>query len=182
LSDLMKYAVPLLAGANVSGRFSLELDQWRLPLDEPETGSGSGRLLIHRIEVEPGPLAYRLGEVLANPPTIELARETTVPFSLADGRIHHRDLKFTLRNVTLRSQGSVGLDQTLDLLVEVELPEIGGDRPLLQALRKVSIPIGGTLEHPTIDRTALQQTGRDAVRGILEGLLRKGMQRTPKQP
>lgn len=171
--DLLKYALPLLAESNVSGQFSLELDGWRVPFAAPEKATGSGRLMIHAIDVEPGPMVHRLAEVFQYPATIQLARDATVPFGMADGRISHQDLTFTLRNLTLRTQGSVGLDQTLDVVADVELPQLSANRPLLQSLRKVSIPIHGTLDRPAVDAVALQQSGLGMVREALDGLLRR---------
>ncbi len=177
-SGLLKYALPVLADANVWGQLSLELDSWRMPLASPEKAVGSGRLVIHRLEVEPGPLIRQLADVLGNSTSFRLAQDATVPFSMADGRIHHRDLQFTLCNLTLRTHGSVGVDQTLDLVAEVEFPHdaISG-LPLFDAMKKLSIPVRGTLDRPELDRTALRESNKDLLRNALDGLLRRRTER-----
>ena len=46
--DLLKYAAPVLAGVSeTSGRLSLDLDEWRIPLAAPQQARGSGRLTVH---------------------------------------------------------------------------------------------------------------------------------------
>jgi len=182
-SGLLKYAMPVIADARVSGQISLELDGWRVPLAAPEKATGSGRLVIHHLDVQPGPLAVQLGEALRSSTAIRLAEEAVVPISMAEGRIYHRDLKFTLRNLLLVTRGSVGLDHTLDIVAEVELPrEPGKNRPVLGAIQKLSIPIRGTLEQPLIDRTALRDMGKDMIRDAIEGLLRRRLERTNQAP
>jgi hypothetical protein len=177
-SELLQYALPVLAEAHVSGQLSLEVDSWRVPLLTPKNCTGSGRLVIHRLEVEPGPLVRQLGEALGNSTPLRLVQDTTVPVSMADGRIHHRDLQFTLRNLTLRTRGSVGVDQTLDLVAEVEFPrDVVGNLPLLDAVWKLSIPIGGRLDRPEIDQAALRESGKELLRDALDGLLRRRMER-----
>jgi hypothetical protein len=74
----------------------------------------------------------------ANAPTrIRLADEAQVLFRLENGRIHHEGMEFGLpelsRELLIRTSGSVGLDESLDLIVE--LPRI---RTLLREL------VGGT--------------------------------------
>ena len=41
---------------------------------------------------------------------------------MADGRAAHRDLAFHLGEVVVATHGSVGLDQSLDMLADISLP------------------------------------------------------------
>jgi translocation and assembly module TamB len=176
---LLKYAMPVLAEANLSGEFSLDVDGWRVPLFAPEKASGSGRLVIDRLDVEPGLLMRQLSQSFGHPEAIRLAQAMAVPVSMADGRIHHRDLKFTLGNVTVTSRGSVGVDQTLALVAEVELPRSAATNlPLFDAVQRLSIPIGGTLDHPAVDREGLRASGKDLFRDAIDGLMRRGLKRS----
>jgi len=173
-ADLLKYLLPVVAEASeVSGRFSLEIDGWRIPLDEFGRGEGSGRLVIHHLDVAQSALVQRLGEALGLAPTVRLAETSTVPFRMADGRLHHRDLRFGLRNLTVCTRGSVGLDQSLDLVAEIGVPNgLLGNGPLAGALKNMALPIRGTLGRPQIDLAALGITGQEALRGTLGELLK----------
>jgi hypothetical protein len=174
-SDVLQYAMPVLAEANIAGQISLQIDGWRLPLETPEKSTGKGRLVIHQLDVEAGPLARTLGELLGNRAPLRLAQDTTVPFSMADGRIYHQDLRFGLQGVALCTRGSVGVsDQSLDVVAEVEFPrDPSKSRPLLDAVQKLSIPIRGTLTQPMLDRAGLRDSGKQMLRDALDGLLRR---------
>ncbi len=187
--DVLKYAAPALSGATMArGEFSIELDRWRLPLDQPQAGEMGGRFNIHRIEVGPGPM---LESILATvrllmmkdpatadaaadvPLSFELARDSVVQFEMQDGRVYHEGFELGLGNFRLRTHGSVGLDQTIDIVAEIELPgDALTDRPFLQALasKTIVLPIGGTFEEPQIDAQALGRSSLDAVLGALDAL------------
>ncbi len=187
--DVLKYAAPALSGATMArGEFSIDLDQWRLPLDRPQDGEMGGRFNIHRIEVGPGPVlesilatirllikdenASRLADTSGSM-TIELARDSVVHFEMRDGRVYHHGFELGIGNLRLRTHGSVGLDQTIDIVAEIELPgDALTDRPFLQALAShtIVLPIGGTFAEPRIDAAALGQSSLQAVMGALDAL------------
>ncbi len=108
----------------------------------------------------------------------------SVPFQVADRRVHHQHLLFVADNMQIYMSGSVGFDQSLSLLAQVPVPDewLAG-QPHLAALRgqSIQIPITGTLNRPQVDERALQRlaadTARRATGQILENELRKGLQR-----
>lgn len=157
-AELLKYVLPVMADAPaVSGQFSLEVDPWQVPLERPTAATGSGRLVLHRVDVAPGALAAALAEVLRLPPGLRIAEESVVPFRLVDGRFHHQDLQFSLPGLKVCTRGSVGLDQSLDLTAEM-----GFEGKLLgsqagQAKRTLAIRVGGTLSRPKIDFPSVGQ-------------------------
>lgn len=91
------------------------------------------------------------------PQSIRLADESVISFCVQDARVEHRDLAFGLPDVSpelvIRTQGSVGMDGSLDLLAELPLsgPWLG-DGPLGRSLRNQVLPvkIAGTLQAPQI--------------------------------
>lgn len=176
-NDLLQYIAPVLAEAtDVSGEFSIELDDWRLPLSDLPQGEGSGRLVIHSIDAGPGPLVRRLAALLSLPPSVRLADHSTVRFTMADGRVHHRELEFGVRNLTVRTSGSVGLDQSLDLVAEVPLPagRLGNTRlPDFLTGQAIKLPIRGTLSQPEIDPLALGTSNAPLLLETLEEWLRQ---------
>jgi hypothetical protein len=141
---LQLIAPALSESTEVQGQVSLAVEKLLVPLAGPQRAEGSGRLVLHSVEAMPRSpwLAQVLGILQAalgaNAPTrIRLADEAQVLFRLEDGRIHHEGMEFGLpelsRELLIRTSGSVGLDESLDLIVE--LPRI---RTLLREL------VGGT--------------------------------------
>ena len=174
--DLLKYIAPVLAGvADTSGEFTIELERCHLPAANPAQGEGSGRLVIHAIDVGPGPLVRRLAPMLQLQPSIRLADNSVVEFTMAGGRVHHQGLVFGVGQLNVRTSGSVGLDESLDLIAEIPIPAgLLGETPLAGVLRDrtVKLPIRGTLDRPQIDPAALGTSNADLLLGTLQQLLR----------
>jgi hypothetical protein len=182
----LQYIAPPLAGvATAEGTFSIEMEQCRIPLDAPEKGDLSGRMTVHAVSIGPGPLIRELATALGFGRTAQLSRESTVPFRMVDGRVYHRDLQLVFPEVTMKTYGSVGLDQSLALIVEMPIPDRWrtGNPALDSVVRNQSLrlPIGGSLLEPAIDRRELErQAGQfmqGAVRNVLENQLNQQLQR-----
>ena len=53
----LQYIVPALAGiATAEGRFSIELEGCRIPIDAPARGELAGRMIVHSVQIGPGHL------------------------------------------------------------------------------------------------------------------------------
>ena len=93
-SDLLKYVLPVLSETtDISGQFSFALDGWKVPLDDPAQGTGSGQFIIHRMDASSLMLQH-LSEALHIPTSVRLAEESVVQFKMAHGRVEHRGLTF----------------------------------------------------------------------------------------
>jgi translocation and assembly module TamB len=193
VSDLMlKYIAPVLADATRSdGLFSMDLSAARVPLADGQQADVAGTLEIHTMDVLPGPsteqwaglaqtvenlLKNRNPQALVNRPSRKLLeiRDCAVPFRLIGGRVYHEGLEFHVGDVVVRSQGSVGLDQTLDLTVTIPIPEQWvADLPWLAGLlgQDVTIPVRGTLSRPAVDASAVTMLSTQLLRGIAGGAL-----------
>ena len=61
------------------------------------------------------------------PDAITVAQDVSVQFMVKNGRLHHSGLAFILphgeKSIDIVSSGSVGLDETLDLTLEIKLPD-----------------------------------------------------------
>lgn len=196
----LKFVMPMLAdAAQVEGKFSLDLAGGSLPLTAPSAGELGGAVAVHKAQVRPGPFTTQIVNVVeqvrsvirqksAGDPQRERVwmemPEQTVDFRLTEGRMHHRGLTLQIKDVTLRTSGSVGMDETLALVAEMAIPDDWvEDRKVLAGLRgkSIRIPIGGTLSQPRPDSRVLgelaRQVGGSAVEGLLEdkldGLLNK---------
>jgi hypothetical protein len=121
--------------------------------------------------------------------THTLASEQVVPVRLENGRVHHENFALRIGSTTVRTTGSVGLDGTLALLLDVPVPARVLDRllpnnpRLREALGRqtVKLPVGGTLERPALDQGAFEAAAdalvRAAARTAAEDLLKKGEER-----
>ncbi len=188
----MKYLSPPLAeAARAEGRFSIALSDTRFPIEDLATSEMQGVLSVHSAEIKPGPFANQIvglvsaiegivsgrgnvstvaGEVWIKLPPQEIA------FHMANGRMHHASVEFHAGPVTIRSSGSVGLDETLDLMISVTLPNEWLKGPLVSDVLKgeiISIPVTGTFDRPQFDRRGLAEFGRRIATRATGGLLRK---------
>lgn len=192
------YALPAIANATqAEGEISATLGDNCIPLDDFTQTNLQGTLVIHRAVVGAGPVVSAIAQLLgANNTSMTLVNETTVPVQIAHGRIHHQNFTFRIGGTTLKTSGSVGFDNTLDLIVDVPLPKDWPalrNNPLLQNAisgKVVPVPVGGTLAQPQIDRRAFEQavmnlareSVKDAGRELLERELNKLFPGLPARP
>ena len=188
---MLKYAAPVLAGATQSrGRFSVNLERCLVPLAAPRQAEVVGVLQIHELSVAPGPLIQAVGAQLrqieqlaaapggppaaAPPPLALTAPDQRVEFRVAQGRVYHRGLEFRIDDVPVRSQGSVGFDDTLSLVFEFPIQEkwVRRQRALLRlAGQMVEVPIQGTFERPRLDQQAVARISQQLVETAAEQFL-----------
>ena len=141
-NELLQFVIPILARTTrVSGRISLELDQYNWPLGKSSATELKGHLTLHSVEAGAGELPRSIAELVAPgiaDGTVEIAKEDVVPFSMHSGRVYHENLAFSLAGIQATSHGSVGLDESLDWFVEVEVPALEAvdatQHPILKAL------------------------------------------------
>ena len=102
-----------------------------------------------------------------------------IDFQVVEGRVHHRGLQVQVDDVIIRTQGSVGLDQSLALMAEVPIRDewVQRDR-YLSSLRGQSlrIPVSGTLSQPRLDSRAVQQLSTQLIGGAAERLIQDELQ------
>jgi hypothetical protein len=177
--------MPALAHAGqAEGEISLLVDGGRFPLASPASGELKGTLIVHTARVSATPLARELGVLLHGPAEANLNHESRVAFRLISGRIHHEELELAFPDLTIRSTGSVGLDGTLNVTLEMPVPPRWlGTGKLSAALAKktIRVPVTGTLDHPRLDHAALRQFNTQFVRELTGDNARqeieKGLQR-----
>jgi translocation and assembly module TamB len=191
-SSWLKFVMPLLADATeIEGKFSLDVAAGSLPLMAPTTGEMNGAVAIHRAQVRPGPFSMQIVGLVDQVRAVIRQRaagdpqrervwmempEQSVDFTLTQGRMHHRTITFQIKDVTLRTSGSVGMDETLNLIAEFGIPDDWvGNTKLLAGLKgkSIRIPIGGTLSRPQPDGRVLGELTRQLGGSALEGLFEK---------
>ncbi len=188
----LKYLSPPMAQAtSVEGRLSISLTESYLPLNDMAAGRVKGTLSIHSANVQPGPFADKIINLVATLEGLIPGRQSkllaalggvwitfpqqVIEFRMAAGRVFHSTLEFHIGTVVVRTAGSVGLDESLDVLIEVVLPDEWFRGPILsdalegQILR---IPLRGTLDAPRYDRTEVREFGKRLATTATGGLLR----------
>lgn len=185
----LKYLAPLAANAtNAEGHFSVTLDEAKFPVSDPTGGNIRGKLVIHSAQIGPGPLSQEIlnvvqlvQNVINKQPLAALgAQQTTsqwldmpqqqLTLELADHKVRHQDMQFTVDGVEVRTSGWVGLDQQIALVAIVPVRDewVSKDRYLASLKgQTIRLPINGTLSRPQLDRTALRQLTTQAATGVI---------------
>jgi hypothetical protein len=201
--QMLKYVAPVLAGATrVDGKFSLSLAETQVSLADPKQTRTAGQLGVHQLTVLPGPMIADVVNIIrqveslknsqnllgapAEPKQTKLLsmNDQQIEFQVVDGRVYHRKLEFIIDKVPIRSQGSVGFDQTLALMIEIPIQDrwIDGEDALRGlAGQTLQIPIQGTFQKPRIDERAIaditrqliRNTAREAIGGEINRQLEK---------
>jgi hypothetical protein len=190
-ADALGFALPAVANAaQADGQFSFDLEDNRIPLADPDRAAVRGKLTVHSATVSPGPLATELATLFgAKQTTLTLATEQVVPIRLENGRVHHENFVVHIGQSDVRTSGSVGLDGSLSLVLDLPVPPRLIERllpknPILRdALLKqrIKVPVGGTLQRPVLDPKALnagvESIGRKAAKDAAGELFKKGQER-----
>lgn len=171
----VKYLVPATADASsTKGTISVALSACRIPLTELAKSEVAGQLVVHSAEVASGPFLRVLSTFLGRDVPTTLRQEMVVPFRVANGRVYHENLELNFPNFTIRTSGSVGFDQTLDLMAEMPVPtQWLQNTALASPLRNelIRIPISGTLTNPTLDKQVLDRVTKQFVHRAAETLI-----------
>jgi hypothetical protein len=106
--------------------------------------------------------------------TLVSIRDQQVNFQVANGRVYHDKMEFQVGDVVVRSQGSVGFDETIALNLEIPVQDAWvAKEPLLYSLKgqSIQIPVGGTLTKPQMDnRSIASLTGQLLQKGAGEAV------------
>lgn len=187
----LQYVAPVLAGiTNIDGRFSVELQSCRIPLGDPAKSDVAGKMTLHSAQVSPGPLIQEFSTLLSRAAPAQLNREGALEFRVVEGRVYHRGLELVFPDVTIRTYGSVGMDESLAMVAEMPIPPKWQENKILAAALKdkvLRLPIGGTLHRPKLDRTVLDQISRQflqtATRNVIDNALNQQLNRLlPQAP
>jgi hypothetical protein len=162
----LQLVVPVLADATwVEGEVSLALQKCVVPIGRGDEAQVEGRLDLHRVETGPkSPLLLQITQLVSlmlgtEPPLrVRIADESNVRFRVQQRRVWHEGLAFGLPEVSpdlvIRTSGWVGLDESLDLNLEIPLPvDRLRDSPWARQLsaQPLTLHVAGTLDDPRID-------------------------------
>ena len=191
---VLKYINPLAADATAAeGRFSVDSQGVKVPLLDPMKMEANAVVTLHRVRVGAGPLAQQLIgsakqlQTLLRPDKVndrtydtwlEMS-EQAIPVNVKDGRVHHDGLRFSHDDIVIQTKGSVGLDQTVNMVAEIPIADdwLGGNEYLVGLKgQSLSIPITGTVSRPVLDRSAIQNFSRQIAQQAASGAINKVVQ------
>ncbi|MEC7695735.1 MAG: hypothetical protein VYA11_01415 [Planctomycetota bacterium] len=190
--DWLQYLAPVLADATrTEGQFSIRLTRSVVPVEAPEAATLEGTLTIHEAQIRPGPVTEQIATIAAQVDAIINRRPTPndpvlkidpqeVPFRMVAGRVEHHQFEIEIGDVVVRTSGSVGLDQTLDLVAEIPILQKWVDRdPILRGLagQTLKLPIRGTVQNPKIDPKAIGKLSKQMLQGTANGFLNDAIDR-----
>jgi hypothetical protein len=146
----------------ISGAVSLSVDKLRMPIGVPRDLAVKrieleGKLVLHDVSTDvSNPMRQALVQLVADmngkdaSNVVRLAQDSEIRFQVREGRLYHEGMRLGFPDIDpelqLTSRGSVGLDQTLDLFVE--LPRL--DKALRQAKGPAKCRITGTIANPKV--------------------------------
>jgi hypothetical protein len=187
----VRYAAPFLADATaVQGQLSLETSGVMIPVASPTLAQTQGRLGIHSATAIPGPSSLRMLGVIDQVRNVlkkdlasgvsDRARislpEQSVELAVGNGRIHHRQLQLQVGETLVTTRGSVGFDESLDLVLDIPLHGdwLPGGK-IGQALSGKSLTVGvrGTVSQPQFDPVPLRDLTRQLTESAVEKLIQK---------
>ena len=157
---------PLLASAtDVDGSISVRIDSLKTNrIDGKSTiVELRGTATLHDVTSTAGPVASDLVDIMGYvlrremPKRLTVTKDSVVKFELKKDRVYHEGFAFVLpevsKDIELRSSGSVGLDESLDLKLALVVPEsLAASVPVLGPLvgKPLEVKITGTLAEPTV--------------------------------
>lgn len=186
----------LSAAKYMQGSVSLDLDAttWLSPSFSPDLKSlqAEGALQTSVLSLEGVPAFEKLGSLLRNDYISRPALERVeIPFKVKDGEVVFSPFDFAVKGVKARMGGKVGLDQTLDYTIKMQIPRgmVGKgaealgqleahlpDGVTLGALIPVGVHVSGPAKSPKVELTVAEDFGNQ-----LKGLAQQKVQQVKEQ-
>ena len=178
--QIISRASPLFKGAVVStGRISLTGEQLRALLDSTALNQATfaGELAFEGVELRSAGLIKTILDLASlGEKTVQLP-DQRLAVTLRDGRFHQAPMIIRAAGYSFGLSGSVGLDTTLDLQVDLPITRdmVGGNKDLYELLKgeTIKVPIRGTASAPEIGRDVFRRNLRDLTEAAAKNLIQK---------
>lgn len=191
----LKYVSPFLADVTrAEGKFSVSLEGAAVPLMSPSDSDIGGILAIHAAQVGPGPLAtqylgiaQQVRAIIDRRPveTLDpskgwiLLPEQQVEVRMVGQRVYHRGMTMTVKDISIQTEGSVGFDQSVNLVAVIPIQDKWVEQnKLLAGLKGQSlrIPVRGHISKPEFDQAPLAELTKQIVGSAAQGFLKGGLE------
>ena len=190
----LSYIAPMMADTtSAEGNFTVDIGSAEIPAFNPLEMDLSGTIHLSDLQVGASPMTRQLIGTIKQlrsliKPTSHESNTTdwirmssqSVPFVVKDQRIYHEAMTIQHKDLVFQTKGSVGFDQSLDMIAEIQIADdwIEG-RPLLAGLRgrSISIPVRGTVSQPFLDKNVIKHFSENLLNKATGGLLNEKIQR-----
>jgi len=186
-NELLSMAVPILKGSlQAQGSVSFDCSSLKLPLDESlkQKATMTGKLSFQGVQFSSTGLPAMLLALVNLPGESVRIPDQEIPISLRDGRIHQDRMRVEVGRYTLLTSGSVGLDATLALLIELPITEyMVPDKNVYELLKDetLELTVSGSTASPKFDRDIIARNLKSlmsgAARKLIERETRKALER-----
>ena len=158
------YVAPMMAdAADVDGQVSMRVERFLWDLRAPQNSDVAGQLTIHQAQATAGsslaPLLQVIDLLRQRDPASGLSSksltlpEQTVPVQVRQGYVIHDGLIMDLAGYRLKSSGAVGLNEQLQITLDVPLEKTTSG----SNFRTIKVPLRGTVRSPQLDTASLLQ-------------------------
>jgi hypothetical protein len=171
-AQLLQYLNPVFAkGTNVSGMANLNCQTLAIPLAAATSNDmlvdGSIGLMDVRVQ---SPLLQMIGQAAGG--AMDLFTIPSTPFTIKNGLVQYADMPMLFGQTYALHflNGRIGLDdKSLSMDVEVPLSKEGDS----QSIKKVILPLGGTLDKPRLDTSKmLQKQTEEVIKDVIQDQLK----------
>ena len=172
--DMVKQLAPIFEGlkGSFSGQMSIDtqLDEQMSPVIP--TMQGSGSLSTTDLNLSGVKVIDQVADIVKKPNLKDInVKNLAIDFTIKDGRVNTKPFDLKLGDYAMNLSGSTGLDQSIDYVGKITIPQSVGK---LSQLGTVDMTIGGTFTSPKvgIDMESLaKQAAKQAAQGLGEKLL-----------
>ena len=172
--DMVKQLAPIFEGlkGSFSGQMNIntQLDEQMSPVIP--TMQGSGSLSTTDLNLSGVKVIDQVADIVKKPGLKDInVKNLTIDFTIKDGRVNTKPFDLKLGEYAMNLSGSTGLDQTIDYVGKITIPQSVGK---LSKLGTVDMTIGGSFTSPKvgIDMEGLaKQAAKQAVEDLGSKLL-----------
>ena len=175
------YVSPFLAESSaVEGQLSARLQGLEYHLDRPEESQFQGAITIHSGSALPGGSLQKVMQAIQLATQKQVAgRGVILPpqrvdVQMTQGAVHHSGFEMDLAGWRLATSGQVGLNQQVQLTVNVPL-----ERSTVSSRgRSLQIPVRGSVKQPQIDlQGLLRNAGQHQIQNRIDREIDRGLNR-----
>jgi len=177
--ELLSRAVPLFTKClRVSGAISVECSALHMPLDDTlkQAATLSASLTFEQVEFTSGGWLDTLLDLVKLSGRGMRIPDQRIAISLKDGRFRQERMQLMAGKYPLLVSGSVGLDSTLDTLLELPITrDIVQDKTVYELLKDqtLKVRITGTAAKPKFDRDIVRRNLRSLIKDASKNLIRR---------
>ena len=188
----LKFVAPLAADAtSAQGNFTVDVGSAKVPILDPLKMEARGAVRLSNVVIGAGPTAEKLLasvkqlRSILKPDSTDRDLNTwlrmdeqTVPILVREGRVFHEDLKFSHKDLVVQTSGSVGMDQSLNMVAKIPIHDDWIDgKDYLAGLKgkSISIPVTGTVSKPVLDRRSIQNLTQNLAKEAANSAINKAV-------